>query len=611
MSRPPTATTGQAKWSTLFHFLAYLWPQDKPALRFRLVGAVIALILGKVASVYIPLFYKDIIDYFQEPSPEQLLMVPLWLIISYGLVRLTMSLFSELRDLLFSVISQGVIRLVGRTTFTHLHQLSLRFHLDKKTGALNRSIDRGTKGIEWLLFFSTFNLIPTLLEILLITAIVAYFYGFAMSMLVFVPLLLYIVATVTITEWRNRYRRQMNQHETESNAKAVDSLLNYETVKYFGNEATETERFDASLANYEQAAIMSQRSLSLLNFVQNLIIACGFMGTMYLAGSKLIAGEITIGDFVMINTYLLQIFMPLNFLGVVYRTILQSLIDLEEMITLLGSPVEIKDKDTAPPLTVNGGKIEFRNVNFAYNPNRQILKDINFTLQPGQSLALVGSSGAGKSTISRLLFRFYDATEGGIYIDDQEIKDVAQDTLRANLGIVPQDTVLFNDTIYYNIAYGNFKATDKEIKKAAKMAHIDEFIESLPEKYDTLVGERGLKLSGGEKQRVAIARVLLKNPNILIFDEATSALDSRTEKEIQKNLREISEGVTTLMIAHRLSTIVDADQILVLEKGQICEIGTHKTLLAQKGVYAQMWQRQQESSKLHEALEQVEEEIGT
>lgn len=607
MTPPPSLTHGKAKLSTLIHFLSYLWPAEKPALKIRLIGAIIALILGKIASICIPLYYRDIINFFDKAEDLALLTIPFWLIISYGLVRLTTSLFSELRDVLFSVISQGIIRLVGRSTFSHLHKLSLRFHLDKKTGALNRAIDRGTKGIEWLLFFSTFNLIPNLLEILLITGVVAYFFGFWMSMLVFIPLVLFIIATIIITEWRNKYRRQMNEHETESSAKAVDSLINYETVKYFGNEALETERFDTSLGRYERAAIQSQRSLSILNLTQNFIIAIGFVAVMILAGSKLLSGDITMGDFVMINTYLMQIFMPLNFLGVVYRTILQSLIDLEEMISLLGEPVEVQDAQNAPVLKLAGGKVAFRDVNFSYNPNRQILKGINFTVEPGQSLALVGSSGAGKSTISRLLFRFYDATNGSISIDDQDIRHVAQDSLRAALGIVPQDTVLFNDTIYYNIAYGNFKASETEVKRAAELAHISQFIESLPHGYDTLVGERGLKLSGGEKQRVAIARVLLKNPKILIFDEATSALDSRTEKEIQKNLREISEGVTTLMIAHRLSTIIDADQILVLEQGEICETGRHRELLERKGVYAQMWERQQESTKLHKALEKVEE----
>lgn len=607
MSPPPSLTHGKAKWSTLVHFLHYLWPEGKSKLKIRLVSAIIALMLSKVASVYVPVFYRDVINYFDKTENFSLLTIPFWLIISYGLVRIMMSLFAELRDVFFSVISQSIIRLLGRETFTHMHKLSLRFHLDKKTGALNRSIDRGMKGIEWLLFFSTMNLIPNLLEILLITGVVAYFFGFAMSMLVFTPLVLFIIATIIITEWRNKYRRDMNEHETESSAKAVDSLINYETVKYFGNETLEAERFDSSLAKYERAAVLSQRSLSILNLSQNIIMAIGFVGVMVLAGAKLLAHEITMGDFVMINTYLMQIFMPLNFLGVVYRTILQSLIDLEGMMSLLNVPVEVKDKENAPSLRVQGGQIEFQHVHFAYNPDRKILKDISFIVKPGQSLALVGTTGAGKSTISRLLFRFYDVTSGTILIDGQDIRTVDQASLRAAFGIVPQDTVLFNDTLYYNIAYGNFEASDWEVKRAAELAHIAHFIESLPQGYDTLVGERGLKLSGGEKQRVAIARVLLKNPKILIFDEATSALDSHTEKEIQKNLREISEGVTTLMIAHRLSTIVDADQILVLEQGEICEAGTHRELIEKGGAYASMWARQQETQELQKALEKVDE----
>lgn len=606
MRRFPEVRAGTAHWSTLTRFLKYLWPKDNASIKRRVVFAFLFLFLAKLAHVVVPFVYKEIVDYFAPTTGVKPLVIPIILIVVYGLVRLSTSLFTELRDITFRFIEQWITRFMGLAVFQHLHKLSLRFHLDRKTGALNRAIERGIKGIEYLTFFSTFNILPTLIEIMLISVIIAYMFGFLFSLTIVVPLILYIIFTVTITEWRNKFQRVMNQQENDANAHTVDSLLNYETVKYFSNEEAEEKRFDVFLEKYQKASLSNQRSLSILNFGQSVIIVCGITLAMVLASIKLLNQNITMGDFVLINTYLFQLYIPLNFLGTAYRTIKQSLVDLEEMTSLLLVPAEVKDREDAIELVPTGGEIRFENVSFHYDPDRPILKNISFILPKGKTIAIVGPSGAGKSTISRLLFRFYDVTQGSIKIDNQDLRDLSQKSLRKAIGIVPQDTVLFNDSIYYNIAYGKMTAGASEIHHAAKLAHIDHFIESLPQKYETLVGERGLKLSGGEKQRVAIARVILKNPMILLFDEATSALDSKTEKDIQKNLKEISKDTTTLIIAHRLSTIVDADKIIVLDHGEIVEEGTHQELLSLNGLYATMWARQQESSGLREKLQEVE-----
>ncbi|MDP3531677.1 MAG: ABC transporter ATP-binding protein/permease [Alphaproteobacteria bacterium] len=608
MRRFPDVTVGTAHFSTLKTFLGYLWPKDNPQIKTRVVLAFSFLFLAKLAHVIVPFVYKEIVDYFAPVTGVKPLVIPVILIVIYGLVRLSTSFFTELRDVTFRFIEQWITRFMGLAVFKHLHKLSLRFHLDRKTGALNRAIERGIKGIEYLTFFSTFNILPTLLEIILISGVIAFMFGFAFSLTIIIPLILYIIFTVTITEWRNKFQRVMNQQENDANAHTIDSLLNYETVKYFSNEEAEEKRFDSFLEKYQKAALSNQKSLSILNFGQSVIIVCGITLAMVLASIKLLNQTITMGDFVLINTYLFQLYIPLNFLGTAYRTIKQSLVNLEEMTSLLEVSQEIKDRDNAIDLPPLGGEIKFENVSFHYDPDRAILKNISFTLPKGQTIAIVGPSGAGKSTISRLLFRFYDVIQGSIKIDGQDIRDLSQKSLRNAIGIVPQDTVLFNDSIYYNIAYGKILTDVSEIHLAAKLAHIDRFIESLPQKYQTMVGERGLKLSGGEKQRVAIARVILKNPMILLFDEATSALDSKTEKEIQHNLKEISKDRTTLIIAHRLSTIIDADKIIVLDHGEIIEEGTHQELLALGGLYATMWARQQESSGLREKLQEVEQE---
>ena len=595
MRRLPVAQGGEAHFSTLKHFLSYVWPKGNFKIKSIVLMAILSLILAKAAQVLVPFVYKEIIDYFNPQNAISPIAIPLMLIAIYALVRLLSSVFSEGRDLLFSHVIQSIVRNVGLRVFTHLHQLSLRFHLDRRTGALNRAIERGIKGIEWLVFFSTFNILPTLFEIFLIGIIMTIMFGFSFALAIIIPLILYIFYTIKITGWRGRFQREMNKQENEANSHTIDSLLNYETVKYFSNEKAEESRFDLFLAKYQKAALSNQRSLSTLNFGQQCIIIVGIFVAMVLASFLLLDHKISLGDFVLINTYLFQIYIPLNFLGSAYRTVKQSLVDLEEMTSLLDIPLEVQDKEKAPDLRLEGGEISFENVSFHYDKERPILKNISFKVPKGKTIALVGPSGAGKSTISRLLFRFYDVVEGSIRIDGQDIRDVTQHSLRKSIGIVPQDTVLFNESLYYNISYGDLGASKDKIHKAAYHAHIDHFIESLPLKYETIVGERGLKLSGGEKQRVAISRVLLKNPEIFLFDEATSALDSRTEKEIQKNLKEISENSTTLIIAHRLSTIIDADKILVLDQGRIVEAGNHRELLNLKGLYAGMWARQQEA----------------
>jgi ATP-binding cassette subfamily B protein len=486
---------------------------------------------------------------------------------------------------------------VALQTFRHLHRLSLRFHLDRQTGGLSRAIERGAKGIEFLLFFVLFNVLPTLLEIALVCAILWRLYDVWFAVVTFVTIAGYIGYTLFVTEWRIKFRRHMNESDSEANTKAIDSLLNYETVKYFGNEEHEARRYDVALQRYEKAAIKTRVSLSLLNVGQAAIIAVGVTAMMGMAGAGVAQGRMTIGDFVLVNAYLLQLYLPLNFLGTVYREIRQALIDMEAMFALLGVEVEVADRPGAPPLAVGPGELVFDHVGFGYDPRRPILKDVSFTVPPGHTVAVVGPSGAGKSTIPRLLFRFYDASAGRILIDGQDIREVQQASLRVALGIVPQDTVLFNDTIYYNIAYGRPGASRAEVEEAARLAQIDGFVRALPDGYETKVGERGLKLSGGEKQRVAIARTILKRPAILLFDEATSALDTHTEKEIQKSLAEVSADRTTLIIAHRLSTVIQADEILVLEAGRVVERGGHEALLAAGGKYAAMWARQQDAEQ--------------
>jgi len=602
----------QGDLRTIATLLPYLWPPGEKELRLRVVFAMLFLVAAKGVNVAVPVFYKHAVDLLTPGSAAQLVAVPVMLVVAYGVARVMAQAFGELRDALFAKVAQRAIRQAGLKTFEHLHRLSLRFHLDRRTGAVSRAIERGTKGIEFLLSFMLFNILPTLLEILLVCGILWSLYGIWYALVTFVCIGGYITWTLVVTEWRTKFRRLMNETDNEAHTKAVDSLLNFETVKYFGNEAHEARRFDGALRAYEAAAVKSKVSLSLLNVGQGAIIGVGLIVLMLMAGNGVVKGTMTIGDFVLVNAYLVQLFMPLNFLGFVYREIKHSLTDMENMFALLEERAEIGDRPDAKPLLANGGEIAFDDLSFAYDPRRPVLEDVSFTVPPGKTVAIVGASGAGKSTISRLLYRFYDATSGRITIDGQDIRDVTQDSLRAAIGIVPQDTVLFNDTIFYNIAYGRPGATPSEVEHAAKLARIHDFVVGLPDGYDSTVGERGLKLSGGEKQRVAIARTILKAPRILLFDEATSALDTHTEKEIQASLREVSAGRTTLIIAHRLSTVVDADEILVLDDGRIVERGGHAQLLARGGVYADMWARQQEAEEAREVLEHAgEDDIAT
>jgi ATP-binding cassette subfamily B protein len=589
---------------TLRTLLPYLWPAGEPGLRIRVLVAMVLLALAKITNVGVPIFYKLAVDALSTGA-AQILAVPVALLVGYGLARVMAQTFGELRDAVFAKVAQRAIRQAGLKAFKHLHRLSLRFHMDRKTGGVSRAIERGTKGIEFLLTFMLFNIIPTLLEIGLVCAVLWNLYGVWFALVIFVTMAAYITWTLTITEWRIKFRRIMNETDSEANTKAIDSLLNFETVKYFGNEEHEANRFDASLRGYERAAVKSKTTLSYLNIGQGAIIAIGVTLSMLMAGAGVVGGTMTIGDFVLVNAYLIQLFLPLNFLGFVYREIKRSLTDMETMFELMEENAEVKDSPGAKPLALGGGEVVFENVSFAYDSRRPVLKDVSFAVRPGQSVAIVGQSGAGKSTISRLLFRFYDVTGGRVLIDGQDIRDVTQKSVRAAIGMVPQDTVLFNDTIYYNIAYGQPGATPSEIEDAARLARIHDFIMSLPDGYSSTVGERGLKLSGGEKQRVAIARTILKNPRIMLFDEATSALDSHTEQEILASLKEVSAERTTLTIAHRLSTVIEADEILVLDAGRIVERGHHAALLDQGGIYAGMWARQQEAQKAIATLEKT------
>ena len=588
----PKNNTNRADWQTLRSLIPYLLE-----FKWRVSVAMTLLIFSKLANVTVPLVLKEIIDAMDKS--KAVLVVPLFLIIGYGVLRLFSTLFGELRDAVFANVTQRAIRRVALKVFEHLHSLSLRFHLDRQTGGVSRDIERGTRGIGFLLNFTLFNILPTLLEIGLVAAILLKKYSAWFAIITFITLVIYIAFTLFITEWRMVVRRTMNDLDSKANTRAIDSLLNYETVKYFGNEQYEAHRYDHHMEHWEKAAVRNQTSLALLNSVQSVIIAIGITALMLLAADQVVKGKMTVGDLVLVNVFMIQLYMPLHFLGFVYREIRHALADMEKMFSLLHEDREIADAPDARILQVGSAAVQFEQVSFAYAPDRQILFDVSFAIPAGHTVAVVGASGAGKSTLSRLLFRFYDVQQGRISINGQDIRGVTQTSLRAVIGIVPQDTVLFNDTIYYNIAYGRPEATRKEIIAAAHSAHIHDFIESLPQGYDSMVGERGLKLSGGEKQRVAIARAILKNPAILIFDEATSALDSKSEKAIQAELRAIAQNRTTLVIAHRLSTVVDANQILVMDQGKIAERGTHRELLAQNQLYAQMWnlQKQEEHAQ--------------
>ncbi|MEW6132063.1 MAG: ABC transporter ATP-binding protein/permease [Pseudomonadota bacterium] len=587
-STPPA---GPADWRTLKKLGPYLWEY-----RWRFIFAVSFLVGAKLATIGVPIVLKHIVDSL-DTAKNAVLILPTALIVGYGLLRLATTLFTDLRDMIFAKVTQGMIRKISIEAFRHLHNLSLRFHLERQTGGVTRDIERGSQGISAIINYLLFRIAPTLIEILLVGAILLVQFDWVFALITVGVVVIYMVMTIVITEWRTKYRRRMNELDSIATTRAVDSLINYETVKYFGNEKFETERYNTSMEHWQEAAVKSQNSLSLLNTVQAFIIAIGVTLVLWRAAAGVVAGTLSLGDLVMINAFLVQIFLPLNFLGVMYREIKQSITDIERMFKLLSQNVEVRDKPGARPLAVAGGTVRFDNVSFAYDPERPILRGVSFDIPAGRTVAVVGTSGAGKSTLVRLLFRFYDVTGGSISIDGQDIRDVTQESLRAAIGIVPQDTVLFNDTLYYNIAYGKPEATREQVVEAARAAHILHFIESLPKGWDTVVGERGLKLSGGEKQRVAIARTLLKNPAILVLDEATSALDSKTEKIIQAELREVMKNRTTLTIAHRLSTIIDADEILVMEAGRIVERGRHEVLLAMHGHYAHMWEMQQQAMK--------------
>jgi ABC-type transport system involved in Fe-S cluster assembly fused permease/ATPase subunit len=588
---PPTDPAARRNdWSTIGTLLPYLW-----VYKWRVLAALACLVGAKMANIGVPLVLKRIVDQLSiDPAhPHALLVLPLGALLAYGALRLSTTLFTELREFLFARVTQRAVRTIALRVFRHLHALSLRFHLNRQTGGMTRDIERGTRGVSSLVSYSLFSILPTLVEITLVLGYLAVHYDKWFSIITGVALVTYIAFTVTVTEWRTHFRRTMNELDSKANTKAIDSLINYETVKYFGNEDYEAKRYDEGLQHYERAAVHSQTSLSFLNTGQSLIIATAVTAILWRATQGVINGSMSLGDLVLVNSFMIQLYIPLNFLGVIYREIKQSLADMERLFGLLDQNREVADAADAKPLLTHGARVEFAHVEFNYDPKRQILFDVDFTIPAGTTTAVVGHSGSGKSTLSRLLFRFYDVQQGSIRIDGQDIRQVTQDSLRHAIGIVPQDTVLFNDTIEYNIAYGRPGASREDIVAAARAASIHDFIETLPDGYATMVGERGLKLSGGEKQRVAIARTLLKNPAILIFDEATSALDSKSEQAIQAQLKEIARQRTTLVIAHRLSTIADAGQILVLDHGRIVERGTHAQLIAADGLYRQMWDRQQ------------------
>ena len=571
----------------------FLWPKNKKGMKARVVVAVICLLLAKAANIGTPPILGYAVDSLTELSEgiNVYMLIPLALIISYGIARIAALGFGELRNAIFSKVAQNAITQLTLNTFKHLHSLSLQFHLGRQTGALSKFIDRGTKGVNFLLTYVLFNVIPTIIEIFLVAGILAFVYGWKYALITLITISLYIVVTFTVTQWRLQFRRRMNAADNAVSTKLIDSLLNFETVKYFNNEKHEYERLNESLKEYEKESVNNQYSLSYLNIAQTVVIMVGITIMLVMSAYDIRAGHLSIGGFVVINAYMLQLYQPLNFFGTVYREIRQSLTDMENLFTLWEEKPNLTDSDQIVSQTTQAS-IRFENVSFDYDERRTIIENISFEVPNGKKVALVGPTGAGKSTISRLLFRFYDPKQGAIFINNENIKDISQSSLRKMIGVVPQDTVLFNDTIYYNISYGNPKASEEQIYEAARSADIHNFVMGLPDGYQTLVGERGLKLSGGEKQRVAIARAILKNPSIFFFDEATSALDSTTEKEIQKNLQAISQNRTTLVIAHRLSTAADADEILVLEQGKITECGTHDQLLTLQGKYAEMWNKQ-------------------
>jgi ATP-binding cassette, subfamily B, heavy metal transporter len=604
--------------SVLRQLLPYVWPAGRPDLKLRVVFALAALVLAKAITLAVPIAYKAIVDLLtgqasggelRDLTALGLAAVPGFLIVAYGVGRVLMVLFAQFRDVLFTVVAQNAVRELANKTFRHLHALSLRFHLERRTGGLSRVIERGVNGVDTIVRMAVLNSIPTAVELVMISGLIAWYFGWIYVVVVLLTVVLYVWFTFWASERRIAIRRDMNESDSEAHSKAIDSLLNYETIKYFGNEQLEARRFDSSMARYERAAIRTYSSLGLLNSGQAVIFTVGMVTCMLLAARDVALGALTVGDFVMINAILIQLYLPLNFMGMVYREIKQGLIDIETMFALLNEPPEIVDRPGAEPLRVAKGEIRFDNVSFAYEPDRPILKHVSFTVPAGQMVAIVGPSGAGKSTISRILFRFYELSGGEVLIDGQDIRDVTQVSLRAAIGMVPQDTVLFNDTIEYNIRYGKPDATTAEVREAARLAQIDGFIMTLPQGYHSLVGERGLKLSGGEKQRVAIARTILKAPPILMLDEATSALDSHTEKEIQDALERVARERTSLVIAHRLSTVVHADNIIVLDQGEIVEQGTHLELLAKDGLYASLWARQREADEAREKLALSHEDV--
>jgi ATP-binding cassette, subfamily B, heavy metal transporter len=593
-----------SQWQTLKGLLPLLWPKDRLDLKVRVVLALALLVVSKIVTVLTPYAFKAATDALTATGGRELalLSIPFFMVLAYGTGRVMMVVFGQMRDAIFAKVGQRAVRELSFSTFRHLHALSLKFHLERRTGGLSRIISRGINGVDSVLRFSLFNTAPTILEIALVCGVLAYSFGWLYVLVIMATVVAYIGFTYWATERRIYIRRAMNEADNDAGTKAIDSLLNFETVKYFGNEQHEANRYDSSMAVYEKAAVKTWVSLAMLNAGQAAIYSLGLTAVMIMAGMSVLKGTATIGDFVMINALMIQLYMPLNFIGSSYREIKQGLIDVEGMFGILRQNAEIEDKPGAPPFSAAKGDIVFENVSFAYDAERPILKNISLHVPAGKTVAIVGPSGAGKSTISRLLYRFYDVTDGRILIDGQNIADVTQASLRKAIGMVPQDTVLFNDTIRYNIRYGRPDATDAEVEAAAKMAQIHNFVLSLPKGYDALVGERGLKLSGGEKQRVSIARTILKSPPILVLDEATSALDSLTEQDIQEALRTVSKNRTTLVIAHRLSTVIDADEIIVLEKGEIAERGTHKVLLRKKGLYHGMWNRQQEADEARRKL---------